>query len=65
MLRVKLETLNRLQGDMSDPDFSRMIGISRSHLWRLRRGESAIGPDTIEKIMKTYPDIDLNDLFEA
>lgn len=63
MIRMNVEAFYKLQGDMSDSAFARKLGISRSQLFRVRKGESSVGESFIEKFMICYPDKLLNDYF--
>ena len=63
MIAINLNVLRSLQGDMTDTAFSEKIGISRTQLWRIRKKPFSFGPDFLERIMITYPGIDLNELF--
>ena len=63
MLRLNNDRVYKLQGDMSDTDFAKKIGISRSQLWRIRNGRSSVGGEFIEKFMAAFPDEKIDDIF--
>lgn len=62
LIRINTQTFYMLQGDTSETDFSKKLGISRTHLWRLKR-EMAVGQDFIGKFKKIYPDKKFEDYF--
>lgn len=63
MIRLNEKAFLELQGNVSDAAFARKLGVSRSQLWRIRRGKSAVGADFIEKFMLTYSEKSVNDYF--
>lgn len=63
MIRMNVSAFLELQGDISDAEFARRLGISRTQLWRIRREKSAVGGDFIEKFMIAYPEMSLNKYF--
>ena len=63
MIAINLDMLRFLQGDMTDTAFSKKTGISRTQLWRIRQKPSSFGPDFIERIIISYPGINLNEFF--
>ncbi len=60
MIRMNVPAFLDLQGDISDAEFARRLGVSRSQLWRIRGEKSAVGGNFIEKFMIAYPDMPLN-----
>lgn len=65
MIRMNVQAFLELQGDISDAEFARKLGVSRSQLWRIRTEKSAVGEDFIEKFMLCYPDKSVNEYFFA
>lgn len=65
MIRMNVKAFLELQGDISDAEFARKLGVSRSQLWRIRTEKSAVGEDFIEKFMLCYPDKSVNAYFFA
>lgn len=63
MIRLNLAKFKELQGDMTEMDIARKLGICRSHLWRIRKGTSAVGGEFISKFMKAYPNEAFGDYF--
>ena len=51
MICVNIEKLEKLRGDMSEQVFADKLGISRSALWRIRKGMVSPEAKTIEKIL--------------
>ncbi len=65
MIRMNVKAFLELQGDISDAEFARKLGVSRSQLWRIRTEKSAVGSDFIEKFMLCFPEKSVNDYFFA
>ncbi len=63
MIRMDMKASLELQGDVSDAEFARRLGVSRTQLWRIRQGKSAVGGEFIEKFMRCYPEKSVNDYF--
>lgn len=63
MLTVNETKFYELQGEMSDTQFAKELGVSRSSLWRVRTKHSAVGPDFLAKFKKRYPDKRMDDYF--
>lgn len=65
MLTINNDMFYKLQGDMTDTEFAKDLGISRSQLWRARTKHSAVGSDFLAKFKKRYPDKQIDDYFFA
>lgn len=63
MLTLNVEKSYELQGDMTDTEFAKFLGISRTQLWRARTKQSAVGSDFLAKFKEKYPDKQLEDYF--
>lgn len=63
MLCVNIEKMYELQGDMTDTDFAKKLGISRSQLWRVRNKKSSVGAEFIVKFKNCYPEENTDDYF--
>jgi len=67
-VKVKLDALRKLQGNMSDAEFSRKIGVAPSTLFRIKLPDTDErhndpGEVFIAKILNAYPDLKFEDLF--
>ena len=63
MICIKKEQIYELQGDMTDTEFAKKLGISRTHLWRVRAGKSKVGAVFLSKFKAAYPDKKIEDYF--
>ena len=54
---VLIEKLKELQGDKSQQQFARELGINQSALSRIYSGDRRIGVRVARKIRKRYPDL--------
>ena len=67
-VKVKLDALKKLQGSMSDAEFSRKIGVAQSTLFRIKLPDDDErhcdpGEIFIAKILNAYPNLKFEDLF--
>ena len=67
-VKVKIDALRKLQGDMSDAEFSRKIGVAPSTLFRIKLPDTDErhndpGEVFIAKVLNAYPDLKFEDLF--
>jgi len=53
----------KYQGDNSMPRLAQATGISRAHLYRVRRGDRKITATFIVGVAKAFPEYKLDDLF--
>lgn len=65
MFKVNTEKLYQLQGDLTDEEFAKKLGVSRSQLWRIRNGRSKAGAVFLEKFKKSFPEESIEDIFFA
>ena len=65
MIQVDIDKLYKLQGEDTDKNFSKKLGISRSQLWRIKTGKSYPGIDFIEKFLRCYPEEPFEEYFFA
>ena len=65
MANVNVEKLMKLQGDMTDAQFAKELGVSRTQLWRVRNGYSVPGPGFLQKFKARYPTERIDDYFFA
>lgn len=63
MLRLNASKFLELQGDRSESNMAKFIGISRSQLWRIKKGRSAVGGEFLSKFKRRYPNESLDDYF--
>jgi len=63
MFYPNVEKLYELQGDKGEGEFAKELGISRSQLWRVKKGISPAGAAFIANFMRRYPDKKLEDYF--
>ena len=50
-----LDELFRLQGDTSDSQFAKQLGISRATWHNIRRGNRQMGNTVLARILNTFP----------
>jgi len=55
MIRLKLSNFSKLQGAKTETEISKIIGISRSQLWRIKKKKSQVGQEFITKFFKAFP----------
>ena len=63
MICIKLEELEKLKSGMSDTEFSKKLGISRSQLWRAINERSSVGEAFIESLLRHFPEASFEDIF--
>lgn len=63
LIYIKKDQMFKLQGDLSDTDFAKKLGISRTHLWRVRTGNSKVGAKFLSKFKAAFPDKSIEDYF--
>lgn len=63
MLNLDDKRLYELQGQMTDVEFAKKIGISRSQLWRIRTRKSAPGAEFFTKFKRAFPTESIDDYF--
>lgn len=63
MLRMNIERMYQLQGEMTDTAFAKKLGISRSQLWRIRNGKSSVGGEFLSKFKAAFPTESIDDYF--
>lgn len=63
MLCLDVDRLYKLQGEMTDTEFSKKLGISRSQLWRLKNKRSAVGATFMAKFKAAFPDESMDAYF--
>ena len=62
-MAVNIEKLYKLQGDTSDIDFSKKLGIGRSQLWRIKTRKNKVGSKFIQGFMKAFPKENIKEYF--
>ncbi len=65
MYKVNIDRLYQLQGDLTDEEFAKKLGVSRSQLWRIRNGHSKAGAEFLEKFKRCFPEESIEDIFFA
>lgn len=63
MLVANVNKLYELQGEKTDTEFAKELGISRTQLWRIKNRRSAIGATFITKFKDRYPGKNTDDYF--
>jgi hypothetical protein len=63
MLVANVNKLYELQGEKTDTEFAKELGISRTQLWRIKNRRSAIGATFITKFKDRYPRKNTDDYF--
>lgn len=63
MLCANIEKLYKLQGEMTDTEFAKKLGVSRSQLWRVRNKRSAVGAVFVAKFKAAFPEESIDDYF--
>jgi hypothetical protein len=63
MLVADVNKLYELQGEQTDTEFAKELGISRTQLWRIKNRRSAIGATFIMKFKDRYPGENTDDYF--
>lgn len=63
MPTVNVDKLYKLQGDMTDTQFAKELGVSRTQLWRVRNGHSTVGAEFLTKFKKRYPNENIDEYF--
>ncbi len=63
MYKVNIDRLYQLQGDLTDEEFAKKLGVSRSQLWRIRNGHSKAGAEFLEKFKRCFPEESIEDIF--
>jgi len=65
LLELNVEKFNKLQGNMTDVDMAKRLGISRTQLWRIKNRKTSVGQKFIAAFMKKYPNEKIEDYFLA
>lgn len=63
MFSVNVERIYQLQGDMTDVDFAKKIGVSRTQLWRVKNNRSNVGAEFLYKFKECYPNESIDAIF--
>lgn len=62
-IRLNLSKFTALQGEMTEAQMADKLQISRMHLWRIKKKNSAVGEEFIAKFMNAYPNEPFEDYF--
>ena len=62
-IRLNLSNFQKLQGEMTEVEMAKKLNVSRSHLWRIKKKNSAVGQEFIVKFMNLYPNEPFDDYF--
>lgn len=62
-IRLNMSKFLELQGDMTEAEMADKLNVSRSHLWRLKKKNSAVGQEFIMKFKNTFPNKSFDDYF--
>lgn len=62
LIKVNRQELLALQGVLNETEFAKKLNVSRSHIWRLKKGGTA-GQEFIAKFKDAYPDLKFEDYF--
>ncbi len=65
MAAIKLKQLEfkKLQGDLSDADFSMILGVDKTLLWKIRHGKSSPGGRFVASVLLKFPKKRFEDIF--
>lgn len=63
LLELNVEKFNKLQGDMTDIDMAKKLGISRTQIWRIKNKKTSVGQKFIIAFMKEYPEEKIENFF--
>lgn len=62
-IRLNMSNFLKLQGNMTESEMAENLNVSRSQLWRIKTGSSAVGQAFIMKFKNKYPDESFDDYF--
>ena len=62
LIRLNMEAFARLQGEKSETEMASLMKISRTQLWRAKKGGN-VGEAFISKAIKTFPEAKFGELF--
>ena len=63
MFCVDVNRMYELQNGMTETAFAKKLGVSRSQLWRIRTGKSAVGAEFLAKFKAAFPKERIEDYF--
>lgn len=58
------EKLKQLRGDLTQEEFAKKLGVSKSLYEKLERGERDLSKRTLKKLKNLFPTLDVNIFFE-
>jgi transcriptional regulator with XRE-family HTH domain len=62
--KVIQEKLKQLRGDLTQEEFAKKLGVSKSLYEKLERGERDLSKRTLKKLKNLFPTLDVNIFFE-
>ena len=63
MICVNTSRLQKLQGNMTDEQFAKLMNISRQHLVRVKNSKNSVGEKMLKGFKKSFPNEDVNEYF--
>lgn len=63
MLCINVDKLYELQGNLSETEMAKKLGISRSQLWRIKTKKCSVGNEFIARFKKCFPNESMDDIF--
>ena len=63
-IRKRLERAMKLHGLTTSTELAAALGMSKSNVGRIRSGEIQPGRNTIDALLKAFPELTYEDLFE-
>lgn len=63
ILKLNLIAFEKLQGDITDAEFSEILGIGRTQLWRIKVGKTSPGYKFVAGFLKAFPNEKFEDYF--
>lgn len=62
-IKLKKREFQKLQGDLSDADFSKIVGVDKTLLWKIKEEKSNPGSQFVSRVLAKYPKMKFEDLF--
>ena len=63
MLCINVDKLYELQGNLSETEMAKKLGISRSQLWRIKTKKCSVGNEFIARFKKCFPNESMDNIF--
>ena len=63
MISLNNSAFIEMQEDRTEQEMADYLGISRTQLWRIKRGDCSAGNDFIAKVLEKFPKSKFQDIF--